>query len=384
MPRHPAISFERAFGSATGLAALASLALAGPAAPATQGSWPDYRGPGLDGRAERAAVPLEWSETRHVRWRTPVHGRGWSTPVVWDGEVWLTTATADGTRLSVLCLDVATGTVLHDEVLWTVTEPAKRNTLNSYASPSPVLFGDLLIFHVDGGDVQYVVALDKQTEDTVWKRDRSVDLSREPPDRRKAYGTPVIARVRGADQLIGSGAGATVAHAPLTGKELWTVHHPGFSMATRPVIGRDTVYVGTGFMQAELWAVRLGGRGDVTQSHVRWRHRRSVPTMASPVLVEDRLYFVNDGGIATCLDADTGETLWRERLGGEHCASPVFASGRVYFFDREGRTKVVKEGREFELLAENELDGGFMASPAIVGDAFVLRTETHVYRIEEE
>jgi outer membrane protein assembly factor BamB len=342
--------------------------------------------------------------------------------------VWVTTADESGHELSAVAVDFETGEVLHDRLVFEVDDPEPKNKLNSYASPSPVieagrvwvhfgtygtacldtrtgdtlwerrdihcdhmegpgssplLFDDLLIFHMDGGDVQFAIALDKATGETRWQQPRSAEVEHLAPDLRKAYSTPIVVDVDGAPRLISSGAQATVACDPRTGKELWTVRTGGFSMSARPLFDGETLFLNTGYMTAELIAVRAAGEGDVTATNIAWRYRRGVPKMASSVLVDGRLYMVSDDGIATCLEAGSGEPLWRQRIGGQHCASPVFAAGRIYFFGRGGHTVVVEAGDAYRQLADNELDAGFMASPAIAGDAFVLRTTTHLYRIEE-
>lgn len=391
--------------------------------------WPEYRGPGHDGHAAPGTrLPLYWSEIENVTWKVPVHGRGWSSPVVGDGRIWLTTADPDGTELSVLAFDLETGETLLDRVLFEVPEPEPRHDLNSYASPSPVLapgcvvvsFGtyglaaldsetfevlwtreDLrcdhivgpgssplyldgrVVLHVDGGDVQYVVAVDVKTGETVWRRPRSVDYGDLAPDLRKAYATPLPVADGDRTVLVSTAAEASYGYDAATGEELWRVRHSGFSMSSRAVQADDLVLVNTGFMRPELWAIRLGGEGDVTETHVAWKCVRGLPTMASPMLVGTRLFFVSDEGILSCLDVASGEEVWRERLEGAFSASPIHADGHVYFFDRDGVTVVLAAGDEFEQVGENLLDDGCMASPAIVGNALILRTRTHLYRIEE-
>jgi len=393
--------------------------------------WPEYRGPNADGVALGAAVPLEWSEERNVRWKTAIHGRGWSTPVVLGERIWLTTATPKGTQLSVLALDLASGRVIVDKVLYEIESPEPRNSLNSYASPSPVVadgrvivhFGtygtacldaeiaeviwerrdlkcdhiegpgsspflhDRRVFlHVDGGDVQYLTALDVETGETLWRTDRSIDLTSLEPDYRKAYSTPILAHVMTeegvVEELVSSAARATYGYDPATGAELWRIRHPGFSMSARPVLVGDTVLITTGYMSPELWALRLGGRGDVTESHVKWTNRRGVPTMPSAVHANGLLFQSSDKGMASCVDVATGETLWQERLGASVCASLLHTEGRIYYFDRDGVSTVVAPAREYKKLATSRLDAGFMASPAVAGDALLLRTETHLYRVE--
>ncbi len=404
------------------------LALGASCATSQDHAWPDYRGPRRDGHSDAVGLPVEWSESRNIAWKTEIHGRAWSSPVVADDEVWLTSATADGKELFVLCVDVASGEVGFDEKLFEVDEPQYCHPFNSYASPSPVIDGgqvyvtfgapgtacldraskepvwrrtdlvcnhfrgagssplayeDLLILTMDGSDDQYVIALDKATGETRWKTPRSPGLAALPRDFRKAYSTPIVVDVDGAPRLISSGAEATVGYDPETGEASWEVRHSGFSMAARPLAGGGLVFLNTGFTRPRLLAVRAYGEGDVTDTDVVWTCRRAVPKMSSALLVDGSIYMVNDGGIATCLDASTGKRRWYKRIGGEHCASPVFAGGRIYFFDRDGRTVVIAPGDKFEKLAINELDEGFMASPAVLGDAFILRTATHLYRIGE-
>ena len=391
-------------------------------------SWPSLRGPKQDGRARHAKIPLEWSEEKNVRWKTEIHGRGWSTPVILDGKVWLTTATPKGKEMSVIAVDLESGKKLVDRVVFRNDKVHRLNRLNSWASPtavvekgrvyvhfgrygtacldakdgatlwerrdfhcdheqgpgsSPLLWKDLLVIPMDGNDVQYVIALDTKNGKTRWRSKRSADFTGISGMMQKAYGTPVAIEHAGKTQLICTGAVATNAYDPNDGKELWSFKHGGFSMSSLPLFDEEHVYVNTGFNVPKLVKVKLGGEGDLTESHHVWTWRRNVPTMPSSLLVDGRIYMVDHGGRATCLDAKSGKPLWRKRIGGSHCASPIFANGRIYYFDREGKTSVIAAKAEFEELASNELESGFMASPAVIGNALILRTTTHVYRIEE-
>ena len=410
-----------------------------PPAPA---AWPDYRGPWANGRASApgdttpVGLPTRWSETENVVWKTPIPHRGWSTPVVLGGQVWLTTATLDGRDFFVLCVDAATGRILLGKRLFHALAPEPLgNNVNCYASPSPViepgrvyvhfgrygtaclntatfkvvwqrtdlrcrhfrgpgsspvLFEDLLILTFDGVDVQYVTALDKRSGRTVWKTGRTaewndLDAQGRPTregDFRKAFSTPLVIDSGGRRRMISLGAKAAYAYDPRTGREIWKVRHTGHSSAPRPVFGGGLAIFSTGFGSTELWAVRTGGRGDVTDSRVVWKTRRNVPRMPSPVLVDDLVFMVSNEGTVTCLEAETGEVVWKERIGGNHAASPIVADGRLYFFSQQGKTTVLKAGRTVEVLATNTLDSGFMASPAVCGKALLLRTKTHLYRIE--
>jgi outer membrane protein assembly factor BamB len=402
-------------------------------------AWPEFRGPTGQGLSRATGLPLTWSESENVRWKTPIHGKAWSSPVVWDDQVWLTTATEDGRELFAVAVDRATGAVRHDLKLFHVEDPQYADRFNSYGSPTPVieagrvyvsfgspgtacvdtrtgrvlwerrdlpcnhwrgagssptLWGDLLILHFDGADHQYVVALDKRDGRTVWRTDRSIDFQDLTPegkpirdgDFRKAFSTPLVVTHEGRPLLVSVGSNATYGYDPATGREVWRVeerkHHSG---TVRPVVGHGMVFTATGLARGELWAVRLGGEGVVTDSHVVWKVTTHVPNRPSPLLVGDLLYMVHqDTGIVTCLEARTGELVWRERLPGlgKYSASPLHAGGRIYFFNENGQCPVIAAGREFKVLAENSLDGGFMASPAVAGQALFLRTKTHLYRIE--
>ena len=384
--------------------------------------WPAFRGPDGQGHSTESHLPIEWSETRNVTWKTPLPGLGWSSPVVSGGKVWLTTAVEQrGISLRLLGFDVVSGReVVNVEVFNIVAMRGEINPKNSWASPtpivdgdrvyvhfgadgtaavttdgkvlwkqrfdyqsqhgaggSPVLYGGLLIFSCDGSDAAFVVALDTTTGKVKWKTDR-----RYPAD--QAYTTPLVIRVADRDQLISVGAYRATAYDPLNGKEIWRVSYAdGFSNVPRPVFAHGLVYIATGFQQPALLAVRPDGTGDVTKTHTAWQLGRGAPLTPSPIVVGDELYVVTDGGIATCLDARTGTTIWQQRLGGTYSASPVFAGGSIYFPAEQGVTTVIAPGKEFRRLATNRLDGGLLASMAVSGGSLFLRTDSHLYRIME-
>jgi outer membrane protein assembly factor BamB len=291
--------------------------------------------------------------------------------VIEDGRVYVHYGTY-GTA----CLDTQTG-----EILWT------RRDLNCdhHMGPgaSPILYGDLVIFTVDGCDVQYVVALDKTTGKTAWKTDRTVDLSHVHYMTRKCYGTPTVYRIGDRQEMITPASRALFAYDPQSGKELWKLRHSGWSISPRPVYHDGLLYVVTDFERPQLWAVSPGGKGELNQDAVVWSLRRGAPATPSFLIVGEIVLFVNDDGIAMCLDARSGEVIWRERLGGNFSASPVHAAGRVYFISHDGVATVIKAGRDFTALAQNQLDGEVRASPAVSGKSLFLRTRTHLYRIEE-
>jgi outer membrane protein assembly factor BamB len=240
---------------------------------------------------------------------------------------------------------------------------------------SPALAGDLLVISCDGTDQQYVVALDKNTGEIRWKTARRGGAM--------AYTTPLVIPRGEGRQVVSPGGNHAVSYDLETGEELWSVDYDGFSGVPRPVFAHGLVYITTGFYNPVLMAIRPDGRGNVTKTHVAWQWSRGVPLTPSPLVVGGEIYMVSDNGIATCLDAKTGQELWRERLGGGFSASPVLAGGRVYFLNESGEATVIRAGREFERLAVNLLDGRTLASPALAGRAIYLRVDSELYRIEE-
>ena len=300
------------------------------------------------------------------------------SPVIEPGRVYIHFGSA-GTA----CLDTKTG-----KCLWKRTDLPCRH----YRGPSasPVVFENLLILTFDGADLQYTAALDKLTGETVWKTNRSVAWNDEnvpgpmakDGDLRKSHGTPLIATVGGKPQLISVGAKASYGYEPRTGRELWRVEYNDWSSAPRPLFENGLAFIVTGLMKKELWAVKPDGQGNVTDTHVAWKLTTRVGKYASPLLVDGLIYTSADESFVTCAEAATGQVVWTERIGGKYAASPIYADGRLYFFSQDGATTVLKPGRTFEVLATNALDNGFMASPAVDGKAFYLRTKTHLYRIE--
>ncbi|MEO8428555.1 MAG: PQQ-binding-like beta-propeller repeat protein, partial [Verrucomicrobiota bacterium] len=357
-------------------------------------NWPQFRGPDGNGHSDAKGLPLIWSETNNVKWKTPIHGRAWSSPVILGDQIWMTTATEDGTALFAVCVDRDSGKIVHDRNLFHVALPQYVHPFNSYASPSPViegdrvyvtfgapatacldtksgkvlwerrdfvcnhfrgagsspiLFGDLLIMNFDGSDHQFVVALDKHTGKTVWRTERSIDYKdlgedgkpKEQGDWRKAFSTPHVAMFEGNPILISSGAKAHYAYNPVTGEELWRVEERTcHSAGCRPVTGHGLIFLPTGWSTGQLLAIRPGKKGEVIdandppqgnssgansppQLQVVWKVKRSVAKKPSLLLIDDLLFMIEDGGVASCIEAKTGAGVWQERLGGEYSASPV-------------------------------------------------------------
>jgi outer membrane protein assembly factor BamB len=412
--------------------------------PPVLAEWPQFRGPGGDGvyppreDGELHGFPLEWSESKNVVWKTPVPGRAWSTPVVMGDQVWLTTATEDGKKMSAVCLDKASGRKIHDLLLFENPDPEPlANAVNCYGSCSPaidgervyvhfgsygtaaldratgkvvwqrrdlpcrhfrgpgssvVLHGDTVILTMDGVDVQYLVALDRKTGKTVWKTDRTTDFGdveaggkiRGDGDFRKAYTTPGFVTVGGRVQLVSPGAKACYGYDADTGKELWKITYDGYSNAASPVFVRDKMaIINTGFGKAHLLGVRLDGemKGDVTRTHVEWDEMKRIPTLPSPLVVDGKIYITSELGVLSRIDGASGRIEESLPLGGRYSSSGVHADGHLFFLSEEGETQVVRPGDKMELVATNPLADGFMASAALDGSSLYLRTKSHIYRI---
>ena len=404
-------------------------------------NWPQFRGPTGQGISDAKSLPLHFADDRNIKWKTPIHGKAWSSPVVWKNQVWVTTATADGHDLGVVCLDKSTGKILIDKLLFHIEKPQYCIPFNSYGSPtpcieegriyvtfgspgtacldttdgkvlwqrtdfvcnhfraagsSPLLWNNLLFMNFDGSDFQYIVALDKITGKTVWKTNRSIDFQDIQPngrplaegDFRKAFSTPRIMEADGKPILISVGSHAVYCYDPLTGVDLWrTEYRAAHSGSLTPVIGEGLIFAGTGHGATELWAIRPGGQGVVNATNVVWKDKKKVPTRSSPIVVNGLIYMTSDAGVVSCVDAKTGAPVFDGRIdsdkGAGYSAAPLYACGRIYFFNEGGHVTVIDAGREFKILAENQLGDGFMASPAVSGNALYLRSRTALYCVED-
>ena len=379
--------------------------------------WPQFRGPGGQGHSSEKGLPVEWSESKHVIWKTPIAGVGWSSPSIRGNQAWLTTATDGGRSLRAIAIDIKTGRELKNVEVFRLTGDIPIHAKNSHASPTPVIDGDniylhfgsygtacirssgevvwrtklpyyhrhgpggspalykdLLIISCDGYDLQYVVALDTKTGNIRWKRPRAGY---------QAYTTPLIINVNGRMQAVSPGAYRAVSYDPMTGDEIWSVSYgKGYSNVPRPVYGNGLVFISSGFDQPYLLAVRPDGKGDVTETHVGWIGKRGAPLTPSPLLIGDELYFVSDNGIASCVNAKTGEEHWRQRLGGNYSASPVYADGRIYFTSEECETVAITPGKQFQEVGRSRLDGQCLASMAPSDGAIFVRTNDHLYRLD--
>ena len=391
--------------------------------------WLEFRGPGGQGHASAAGLPESWSETENLAWKQAIPGKGWSSPVVVGGQVYLTTAVPEGDEdppaqsLRVVCLDEASGRLEWSQELFQQPAGQRVHPKNSHASAtpisdgkrlyvhfgtwgtaclerdgtvvwkttalkyqpvhgnggSPVLFEDLLILNCDGADAQFVVALDRRDGTEKWRYNRSLE-----PVKGFAFCTPLLVEVEGQTQVISSGADAVVGLVPQTGEEIWRVRYKGgYSVVPRPVAGQGMVFVCTGYDSPTLLAIRLAGaRGDVTDSHLAWKLTKRVPLNPSPLLINDLLYLVSDDGVMSCVEAGSGESVWQQRIGGAYSSSPTWADGRIYVQSEAGETLVIEPGREFREVARSQVGERTFASYAVAGGAIYLRTESNLLRLQ--
>jgi outer membrane protein assembly factor BamB len=388
--------------------------------------WTQFRGPNGQGRSAQAGLPVKWREESGVVWKVAVEGLGWSSPVIEGNRVWITTATAQGHSLRAICARLDTGKIERDVEVFAPANPISVNPKNSHASPSPVvehgrvyvhygamgtaclaaetgkvlwrnedlvidhkegpgsspiLFEHLLIVNCDGQDRQFIAALDKERGKAVWKTTRSVPYQVQA-DFRKAFSTPALIDVGGKPELVSTGANQCNVLDPRTGREIWRVQYTGFSNIPVPLIDNGRVFIVTDFIRPQLWAIRADGQGDITDTRVDWKLTRQVGSSPSPVLFRGRIYLVSDQGVATCVAVDSGRVIWQHRIGGTFSSSVVALGEHIYFSSEQGKTTVVRPGDEYRAVATNELNGRIFATPVVAGQALILRTDTHLYRVE--
>lgn len=398
-------------------------------------TWTHLRGSNLDGHSSSKNAPVSWSETDNIVWKTPIRGTAWSSPVVYGDQIWTSSATDDGKEMFVVCTDFNSGGILKEMMLFKPDSVQHIHPTNSYATPtpciedgfvyvhfgtygtacvdtrnfqviwtrtdlncdhmqgaasSPIIYKNLLILHIEGTDVQYLIALDKRTGKTVWKTDRPREFyDNLEPVSRKAYCTPIVVNVNGNDQLISNGSQLAIAYEPATGKEIWRVFYGDDSTVGMPLAYNGLVYVNSGWMlpkdgspfYARLLAVDPTGTGDITKTRVPWEVNVDVPQISTPVIVDSLIYMVHERGMLTCLSAKSGKVVWKEKLKEQFNASVLYASGNIYLFGLKGRTTVIKPGISYQLVSENQLPGTIKATPAIVRDNIILRTDKFLYRI---
>lgn len=385
--------------------------------------WPQFLGPKGDGHYSGAKLPTEWGVDKNVAWKTPLPGKGWSSPIIVKGKIYLTTAVAAANgdqSLRAICLDQQSGSVLWDHEIFkqaAATAP-KIHAKNSHASPtpvsngelifvhfghsgtaaldkdgkvvwqrtgiyskpvhgnggSPILVGKTLVFSCDAADKQIVIALDQLTGKTVWETPRNNNAKMA-----FSFATPHVTELNGKPVILSSGSDIMAAYNPDDGKEIWRTKFVGWSLIQKPTVGHGMVYYSTGYMTPVLHAVKLNSKGDVTDQIV-WTVKKSAPNTPSLLLVGNELYMLADSGMLTCLDAKTGEVIYAERMKGQYSASMLYADGNIYMTSELGSGSVVKAGREFKLLGEYDLKEKTFASPVGVDGELFIRTESQLYK----
>lgn len=397
---------------------------------AEKGSWPQFHGLKCNSHAPSMQIVRNWSEHENICWKTAIHDLGWSSPVILGDQIWVTTATQDGHNMYAVCVECSTGKILHDILVFKNEDTSQDDLMiNSFASctpcveagrvyvhfgrygtacldtvtgkkiwerrdlicthyrgpgSSPLLDGNSLYLHYDGGDKQYVVSLDKRTGKTLWKTNRRVNYGDLDGDLRKAFCTPILITVNDKKQLISVGAYAAFSYRPETGEEIWRVNFKGYSNTSRPVYDGRHVLINTGFGRASLLAVRPDGEGDVTDTHVSWTTKKGVPLKTTPVQIDEFLYMVDDNGVFTCLDLKDGALCWQSRIGGKFSSTPLYVNGVLICCDHGGLcTLIYPNSEKLRVEGKNRLDGEILASPAAVNGSLYFRTRTHLYRVGE-
>ena len=397
-------------------------------------SWTHFRGNNLDGIAADNQVPLLWNDSTNIIWKTDINGKGWSSPVVYDDQIWVTTSTVDGKEMSAVCVDFNSGKILFDILLFKQDSIYKKHSINTYATPtpcieqgfvylnfgssgtacvntedgniiwkrndlvieyvqgtgaSPIIYKDFLIVHYEGIDQQFIVAMNKKTGETIWRTDRPKECY-DPllPIGKKAYITPIVIHVEGKDLLISNGSAVCIAYDVITGKEVWRVVQGEDSTIAMPLFEDGTVFFYTSFVTpadgekyVELMAVNPKGTGDITKTNVLWRYKGPILQLLTPLLKDGIIYTVDTKNNLIAIDAKTGTTIYTKRLKNKYNSSPVYADGRVYVTSVKGETLVIKAGRKLEILAENQLAGELYATPAIAGNSLIIRNTNSLYRI---
>lgn len=393
-------------------------------------NWPHWRGPSMNGVATETGLPTRWSKTENIAWSLAMPARSGSTPIIWGNHIFLNVA--EGGALHLWAVDRVKGTplwkrplsggdrvqrkannstpspVTDGRTVWAMTgtgvikafdfggkELWNRDLQKDYGAfgiqfgygSSPLLHEGALYVQVLHGfftdDPSYVLKIGGADGRTLWKVERPTKARQESPD---SYTTPALLRYGTTTEIIVSGGDVVTGHDPATGRELWRAdglnptNNGNFRLVASPLVHRDLLFVPS--RERPLLAIKPGGRGDVTASHVLWRFMNG-PDVPTPVTDGTYLYSVNDRGIVYCLDVKTGATVYGpQRLRpATYSASPVLADGRIYVTDEDGVTSVFRAGPKFEMVAENNLGEYTLSSPAVVGGQIFIRTDNFLYAI---
>ncbi len=390
-------------------------------------NWTRFRGPNGQGVSSETNLPVTWSSTENVAWKTRIPGTGWSSPIVFENNVFLTAVEEDGVACHVICVDRRDGSIVWNKEVHRQRTSSMRSQ-NSYATPtpvtdgqrvyavffdgtavavdfsgsviwknsefkyyslhglgaSPILAGAQLIMPFDGSspdeeklgwkipwEQAVVMAWDSATGQVRWRGARG--------ESRVGHVTPIL--VDEGRQIVSAGGDRVQGFDSVSGERIWSIYSQGEGVTPSPVAGNGMVFTSSGFEEPTIRAIRLGGSGDITQTHIAWEQKTGVPVLASPLLVAPYLYTITRDNILVCIEAETGKPVWQERLTGVHSASPVLVDGRIYILSELGETIVLQPGDHYEEIARNSLEETCKASMAVSQGNFFIRTSEHLFCI---
>jgi len=398
-------------------------------------NWTHFRGSDLNSIAENEKIPLKWDHTV-IKWKTAIHDKGYSSPVVYGDQIWVTTAKDDGKEIYALCIDFKTGKIIYDIKVFTPEEVDIKHSVNTYATPtpcieegfvyvhfgsigtacistengsvvwkqtglkckqvhaaasSPVIYKNLIILHFESTDVRFIAALDKSNGKLIWRSDRPEEPYIPLPKFGKpAFITPIIINVKGRDMLISNGSAICQAFDPGTGEEIWRVVDGAETTIAMPFTENGVLFWYTGFnvgddgkTYTDLLAINPDGKGDIARTNIIWNKKdeTSDNQMLSPVIKDGLIYTVTTRNIMMCIDAATGQEIWSRRVNSHYNSSPLFINGNIWFFSVKGEVLVLKAGRQYEVVSNNQMDSGIWATPAVLRNSMIMRTQNYLYRI---
>ena len=390
-------------------------------------NWMRFRGPTGQGISSETKLPVTWSATKNIKWKTSLPGKGWSSPIVFDDQVFLTTSTEEGVSCRVICINRKEG-----RIAWTTEvhrqKPGPMRKQNSYATPTPVTDGkhvysvfydgtvtaadfsgkvvwknsEIKFFSLHGlgaspilANGQVIMPFDGSSREETkvgWKVpwEKAVVLSLDAGNgsvrwkgtrgkSRVGHVTPIL--VNNGSQLVSAGGDRVQGFDPTTGRRIWSVYSQGEGVTPSPVVGDGLIYTSSGFEAPTLRAIRLGGKGDVTKTHIAWEQKRGVAALSSLLYIKPYLYSISRDNILHCLEASSGKIAWMRRLSGVHWASPVYADGRIYILSEEGVTLVLRPGPKYDEVARNDISVTCLASMAVSQGNFYIRSDRNLYCI---
>ena len=392
--------------------------------------WAVFRGPDGDGVSNFENLPVQWAADKNVAWSVTV-AEGWSSPVVSEGQVFLTSAVvqdADAEKskydLIVAAYDLDTGKLTWQTKVFVQPETAPRiHQKNSHASPTPIIhderlyvhFGhqgtacltldgemvwktvsveykpvhgnggtpiivnDTLVFSVDGAATTKVVALSLVDGSPRWTFDRESNAPR-----KFSFSTPALIEVNGSQQIVSPGSDVVHGLNAETGEMIWKVTYDGYSVIPKPVLHNGLLYVCTSYNTPWIYCIDPSGKGDVTETHVKWSHQKQVPHTPSIIVRDDLIYMVSDRGIGSCLDAQTGEVVWQERIGGNYSASPIYTNGLIYLQSEQGDATVIEASRDFKVVSKNTFGERTLASYGVANGTLLIRTAEKLYCVRNQ